>query len=218
MTGKLWHGDRQHATPLTYATAVTDDAFITIKKLLVPYAKHFTVSTDSDDTYVLDEDLPHSRTMFGYLHRSRGGARLVFYPLQVFAELRDSLPPVLARKLKSKCILPFPTVTAADRAALTKLFRAGDQRVAAQRKLNPNRGYYRKLDVDDTLAAIMRIAADPPPAGVTITRRKSDIAVTLPPRAKVPAVLAAKQTKPGTLKLKSITPAEHEALAKLLRA
>jgi hypothetical protein len=141
----------------------------------------------------------------------------VFYPLQVFPELRDALPAVLARILKSKCILSFKSVSGAERAALAKTFAAGFKRVAAQRKLNPTRGYYRKLDVDDTLAAITTLVGDPPPAGVTITRRKSDIAITLPPRAKVPAVLAVKQARPGTLKLRTITPAEHDALAKLLR-
>jgi hypothetical protein len=197
---------------------VTDDAFTTIKKLLTPYAKHFTVSDDSDQRYVLDEDLPHSRTMFGFLHRSRGGARLVFYPLHVFPELRAALPPVLARILKSKCIFSFKTVSAAERAALARTFAAGYQRVAAQRRLNPNRGYYHKLNVDETLAAITTLVGDQPVNGVTVTRRKQDIAIVLPPRAKLPAALAAKQTKPGTLRLKTLTPAEHDALAKVLRS
>jgi hypothetical protein len=197
---------------------VSDDAFTTIKKLLVPYATHFTLSDDTDEAYVLNEELPHSRTMFGYLSRSRGGARLVFYPLQVFPELREALPPVLAPILKSKCILSFKTISAAARAALAKTFAAGFKRVAAQRKLNPTRGYYRKLDVDETRAAIMALVGEPARPGVTVTRRKTDIAVTLPPRTKVPALLAAKQARPGTLKLKTITPAEHDALAKLLRA
>ena len=214
MTGKLWHGDRQRGKPFAYASAVSDDAFTTIKKLLAPYAKHFTLAEDTNEQYVLNEELQYSRTMFGCLSRSRGGARLVFYPLQVFPELREALPPVLARILKSKCILSFKTVSAAERAALSKTFAAGFKRVTAQRKLDPNRGYYRKLNVDDTHAVITKLVGTR--AGVTITRRKSDIAITLPPRAKVPAVLAAKQTKPGTLRLRTITPAEHDALAKLI--
>jgi hypothetical protein len=197
---------------------VSDDAFTTIKKLLVPYAKHFTVFSDTDDTYDLEEELPHSRTMFGYVHRSRGGARLIFYPLNAFPELRAGLPQVLASKLKSKYVLPFSTITAGQRAALAKLFQVAWARIAAQRELNPKRAYYRKLDLDETQAAIEKLVAGGAREGVTVERRTNDLAITLPSRLKVPAVLAAKQKKPGTLRLKTITPAEYDALAKLVRA
>jgi hypothetical protein len=193
---------------------VSNEAFRAIRRLLVPYAKHFAVWQDDAGTYDLEEDLPHARTMFGYAHASRDGARLVFYPLNVFEELRAALPPVLASKLRSKYVLSFATVTAADRAALAKLFAAAWALIAAQRELVPGRAYYRKPDVDETMALLAKLASD----GVTITRRKHDIAIVLPLRTKVPAVLAARQLRPGTLRLKTVTPAEYHALAKLLGA
>jgi hypothetical protein len=191
---------------------VPDDAFTTIKKLLVPYAKHFTVFDDTADTYDLWEQLPTSRTMFAFARRSRDGARLSFYPLNVFPELRAGLPQVLASKLKSKYTLPFSTVTAGERAAIAKLLQTGWERIAAQRRLNPKRAFYRKLDLDETYAAIEKLVGN----GVTVERRAKDIAISLPSQLKVPAVLAAKQTKPGALRLKTITPAEYDALAKLV--
>jgi hypothetical protein len=193
---------------------VSDDAFTTIKKLLIPYAKHFTVYADTDHSYDLEEDLPTSRTLFGNVYRTRAGTRLAFYPLHVFPELRAGLPQLLASKLKSKYVLPFATVTAGERTALDNLFRIAWDRIVAQRRLNPKRAYCRKPDLDETQAAIERLVG----SGVTVERRANHLAITLPASAKVPAVLAAKQGKPGVLKLKTIAPVEYDALAKLVRA
>ena len=195
---------------------MSNPAFTTIKTLLVPYAKHFTVADDTDERYVLNEEYTYSRTMFGYAHVSRGGVRLIFYPLNVFPELHAGLPASLTSKIKSKYVLSFKTVTAADRNALAKLFAAGWAAIQAKRVLlGPDRGFYRKINRDETLAIVQRIFANHPDAA-TITPSKSHVTVALAGAPKLPAVLAAKQTKPGVLKLKTLTPAEYDALVALI--
>jgi hypothetical protein len=187
-------------------------AFLTVRKLLAPYAKHFAVHADDADRYDLEEDLPHSRTMFAYASTSRGGGvRLVFFPLQVFPELRDQLPSVLATRLRSKCVLPLPAITSTERAALRTLFRAGYARVAAQRAMNPARGYYRKPGLDETFAILQRSVGKK----ATLTRRPKGVLLALPAKAKVPVSLAARR-RPAGLVFKTITPAEHVAVRALL--
>ena len=192
---------------------MTTEAFTAIKALLVPYAKHFKVWQDTSDVYDLQEDFTHSRTLFGYVYITRGGARLGFYPLTVFPELHVGLPASLASKIKSKWVLDFKTVTAAEKKALAKLFATGWDCIVAKRKLlGPDRGFYRKIRVDETFAIVTKLLGD----RATIVRNKSDVTITLPVGTKVPALLAGKQMKSGSLKLKTITPDEHDALAALI--
>jgi hypothetical protein len=191
---------------------VANEAFTAIKSLLVPYAKHFKVWQDTSDVYDLQEDFTHSRTLFGYVYTSRAGARLGFYPLNVFPELHAGLPASIASKIKSKWVLDFKTVTAAEKKALAKLFAAGWDCIVAKRKLlGPDRGFYRKIRADETFAIVTKLLGD----RATIVRNKSDVTIALPVGTKVPALLAAKQLKSGALKLKTITPAEYDALAAL---
>lgn len=188
-------------------------AFNTIRAQLVGYAKNYNVSANTDDMFSLDEELPHSRTQFAFVHPSRSGARLGFYPLHVFPELAAGLPTSLATKLKSKSVMTFATVNADDQRTLSDMFASGHRRIMAQRALAPDRAYCRKIDLAATTTIITKL---PRAAGVVVTARKADVAVTLAPTMKVPPVLAARQKKPGTLTFKTITPAEHEALATLI--
>lgn len=187
---------------------MSNDAFAAIKQLLVPYARHFSIHADDQTSYVLNEELPHSRTMFAYLSVSRSGARLAFYPLHVFPELRDGLPKVLASQLKQKCIFRFSTVSAAEIVAVRNMLRVGFDRIEAQRVLNPGRAYYRKPNLDETFEILTKLV------GASAIRRPKDVLVALPSKAKVPALFDKKKKSAG-LVFKTITPAEHAALAKL---
>ncbi|HEY5924659.1 MAG TPA: hypothetical protein VIV11_23430 [Kofleriaceae bacterium] len=192
-------------------------AFAAIKPLLVPYAQHFKVSEDTGERYVLDEDFKYSRTMFGYLNTSRGGARLVFYPLHVFPELHVGLPASLANQITGKCVLSFKTVTAAEKKALAKLFAAGWQLILAKRKLlGPDRGYYRKIDADATFVLVSTLLANHTDVA-TATKHAKHVTISVAPGIKVPAALTTLQKKkPGVLHLKTITPAQYDALETLV--
>ena len=192
---------------------MSDPTFAAIRLLLAPYAKHFTVWEDSDDIYDLEEETPGARTLFGSVYRTRRGVQLLLYPLNVFPELHEKLPRTLASKLTQKYVLRFSTLAAAERAALAKLVTAAWQRVAAQRVLNPGRSYHRRLDLQQTFDAVQRLLAKSSRA--TATLHKHHVTIQLATGVRTPRALVAKQTRPGALRLTTITPAEHDALGRL---
>src|SRR5258705_7615036 len=131
--------------------------------------------------------MQYSRTLFGYVHPSRGHARLGFYPLNVFPELHVGLPASIASKIKSKWVLTFPTVTAADKKALAKLFAAAWQSIVAKRRvIGDDRGFYRKIRADETFAAVIRLLANNSELA-TVTRHKNHVTVAFAPGVKLPA-------------------------------
>lgn len=198
---------------------MSDPTFAAIKALLVPYAPRLTVWDETETTYDLQEDLPHARTLFAFLNAARGGVRLYFYPLNVFPELRAELPAVLADRLVAKYQLRFPDGPTPDaRDALVALFAAAWERIEVHRRIAPGHAYGRAPDLDTTFAALTALIGAPPPDGVSVRRRTNDVTVTVPAAHALPEALAAKATKPGVIRLKSVTPAQYMALATIVEA
>lgn len=190
---------------------MTTAAFATIRDLLAPYEKHFTrLYANDPNVYDLQDDRDHARTTFAELVPWKGGARFIFYPLKVFPELVATLPATLQPAFKQKYVLDFVDVTAAQKAALRKLVEAAWSRVAAHRAIAPAYVYSEKLSVEDSLAIATRLFGKA--KDVSVAQTKAGIAITLPPKAKIPAAFAKTATK-QTIKLKTLTPADHAALA-----
>jgi hypothetical protein len=118
------------------------DLFETLKRLLVPYAKHFRVMYDDADHFELVEELPHYRTLFASVNRGRGGIGLCIYALKYFPEL--AFPPSLAAKqLKSyPTVIRLTAITAAQTRSLATVLAKAWKRIAAGRKTDPTKPYF----------------------------------------------------------------------------
>jgi hypothetical protein len=191
----------------------SDPLFADLKKLLAPYAKHFTVEEDTDETYDLEEDLQYYQTMFAVLYKRPREVRFYFYPLDVWPDLRELLPASLQSQIKGKWMIKVAVLGATEKKAIAAMLAESWRRIAAIRALDKTHPFYKKFDLEDTHALITKIAKH-----ATVELRKKDIQVTLAkPPAAIPAVLGPRVFKPGIFRFKTITPDEHAALAKLVR-
>lgn len=119
------------------------DLFATLRSLLVPYATHFEVTSDTADSYELWEDMPTARTLFASVQRGKKGVDLTPWALKYFKDI--TLPTSLvAKKMTSyPNTLRFESITAPQKAALAKALAAAWKQIAARRKLAPTSAYYR---------------------------------------------------------------------------
>jgi hypothetical protein len=123
--------------------AESEAMFLELKKLLVPYAKHFQVTTDAADAYGLDEELPHHRTQFAHVTTTRRGVKLFCYPVLVFKELR--VPPLLVPKqlASARSVFAFEQLTPGQRSAVKALLSNAWTLIEARRAESPDRPYHK---------------------------------------------------------------------------
>lgn len=221
-----------------------DALFDQVKGLVTPYARHFSVHEDTADIYDLEEELPHNRTQFAIVQKKPRDVRLYFYPLHVFPDLRDILPPAVQAHIVSKYVVKLTELPAPAKRALMQLIAAAWSRIAAIRTLDPKHPYYKKFDLDDTFAFLKALLVPhankfqvhiDEPHGYTLEQRLPDtstevaslfrrknavdlgfVALDEFPSLKVPAELAPRMTKNRILRFKTITPEEHAATARLV--
>jgi hypothetical protein len=116
--------------------------FTALKAVLVPYAKRFTVTSNTPTAYTLDEEGSGYRTLFGSVFTRTRDVSFAFYPLQVFRDL--VLPTSLAAKTTKtyRYSLKFTGLTKTELRALTRVVEAGWKLVADRRAADPARSYH----------------------------------------------------------------------------
>jgi hypothetical protein len=107
-----------------------DSVFASLRKLLVPYAKHMVVKHDGPGIYYLESaPVPKYGTevFFGAAQADKKQVAFHFMPIYVFPELREDLSPALRKRLRGTSKFVFTEVDAALLKELAALTKAGYQ-------------------------------------------------------------------------------------------
>ena len=102
--------------------------FISLKKILLPYAKQLVLKCDEVDEFHVDTEfvMKNKRPMyFGSVKINKNYVSFHLMPVYVFPDLAKDMSPELKRRMQGKSCFNFKTIDVALFQELTELAKSG---------------------------------------------------------------------------------------------